>query len=165
MKLSPETNAIFNSTCLNKIESKIIGEFAGTDVHLLPGEEFHEVIRYGCTYVTRSDSRSYLVATNYIEHIYTIHRRTPKSYVVSYKTSIIYAYCSAHNEVFKIVTQMPDLLGFKSKRIFPFCGTWCQDHITSLYNILQQATIHKVTPENTYLSHPCAWPKLVHIRV
>lgn len=121
MKLSKESIAILNSTTLNKVEAKIIGEFSGHDVDLLPGQIFEEPFKRGRTFafVKSSHAFSTILGSNFVFHRYTVVRRTPKSYMVRYKETVVYCVSQTSNTIYLFQFVSDRLQHPNPHRVFP----------------------------------------------
>ena len=95
---------------------RIIGEFAGCDLHLKPGQFFFDYTASGRTYVNL-DGLTLFIGDNMNISKWLIKKRTPKSYVVEYDSTLVN--CEVQTgRVYRFITTFEQLNG--SRRIFPF---------------------------------------------
>lgn len=134
MQLSKSAHIILEKSQLPLILCKLVGEFAGTDVALLRGDSFFELERGGTTFVALDEKR-YVLGDNIHVHQWLVKRRTPKSYVIQYKDTVVVCEngwaCYKYNAVSK-------KLEGKEKRIFPFRRKLKNDQKNVVSNIIER---------------------------
>ena len=92
MKLSKQSQAVNVIARLGTDLSRLVGEFAGNDLALLPGDSFYDIEIGGFSHVKMA--RHFGLYTGIIGknlHIneWIVKRRTPESYVVRYEKTVI----------------------------------------------------------------------------
>ena len=91
--LSKKSREVELATGIGVDLSRLVGEFAGTDLTLLPGECFYDIELGGYSFVKMAQDfglYSGIIGKNIHVNEWVVKKRTPKSYVVQYKqTSII----------------------------------------------------------------------------
>jgi len=120
MILSKYTQPLFDLTALDRNSCKLIGEFAGNDVHLQRGDSYYVLCEGLNTYVkTAFNNHMFgsLLGRNRHLHLFEVLRRTPCSYVAKYKHTIIICH-SNKGDVYKFRKIFSHMKG-KVKRFFP----------------------------------------------
>ena len=120
MSLSKTSNEVLATAKIGKDLSRLVGQFAGTDLELLPGSTFYEIEMGGHSYIKCNDFGIYsgLVGRNIHVNEWVVKKRTPKSYIVKYsKTTVV-----CESDYFVSYKYMAELPNYKNveKRIFPF---------------------------------------------
>jgi len=120
MSLSKTSNEVLATAKIGKDLSRLVGQFAGTDLELLPGSTFYEIEMGGHSYIKCNDFGIYsgLVGRNIHVNEWVVKKRTPKSYIVKYsKTTVV-----CESDYFVSYKYVVELLHYKNKekRIFPF---------------------------------------------
>ena len=120
MSLSKTSNEVLNTAKIGKELSRLVGEFAGTDLELLPGSKFYEIERGGYSYIKYKDLGLYrgVIGRNLHVNEWVVKKRTPESYIIKYnKTTVV---CESDYFVsYKYVAELPNYKNVE-KRIFPF---------------------------------------------
>ena len=120
MSLSKTSNEVLNTAKIGKELSRLVGEFAGTDLELLPGSKFYEIERGGYSYIKYKDLGLYrgVIGRNLHVNEWVVKKRTPESYIVKYsKTTVV---CESDYFVsYKYEAELPNYKNVE-KRIFPF---------------------------------------------
>ena len=120
MNLSKFSQPILEVTQLDRNTCKLVGEFAGNDVHLLRGGHYYVLESGHHTFVkTEINNQMYRaqLGENRHIHVFEVKRRTPCSYVTMYKHTLII--CHSHRgEVFKFRKIFCHLKG-RRRRFFP----------------------------------------------
>ena len=120
MKLSKHSQPILGATMLDRNMCKLIGEFAGNDVHMRRGGEYYVLKSGRQTFVkTVYHDHTYrgILGQNRYVHVFEVKRRTPCSYVAQYKHSVIICHARL-NKIFKFKTVFGELKGY-IRRFFP----------------------------------------------
>ena len=120
MSLSKTSNEVLATAKIGKDLSRLVGQFAGTDLDLLPGSKFYEIERGGNSFIKCKDLGLYsgLVGRNIHVNEWIVKKRTPESYIVKYsKTTVV-----CESDYFVSYKYVVELLHYKNveKRIFPF---------------------------------------------
>lgn len=130
MKLSKSAQALYENSALSAIAAKLVGEFAGTDVALLPGA-FHYTLtdgRFSYRYMTHGDRMcAQQVGENRHLHCWRIKRRTPCSYVTAYDHTVVVVH-GRHGVCRKFTFEFPRLKGMQ-RRFFPGSNLDVQTHL------------------------------------
>ena len=119
MKLSKSARAVAESAELSGIAAKLIGEFAGTDVSLLPGDVYYTLVPGGRTFNKfERDGTLYAnnVAENQYLHEWKVRRRTPCSIVTEYWRTVVI--CHGIDTCRKFTYTLPSHRGWM-RRFFP----------------------------------------------
>ena len=119
MHLSKTSDEVLNTAKIGKELSRLVGEFAGTDLELLPGAKFYDIESGGFTYIKSTFGiYSGIIGRNLHVNEWIVKKRTPKSYIVKYsKTTVV---CESDYFVsYKYVAELPNYKNVE-KRIFPF---------------------------------------------
>ena len=120
MSLSKTSNEVFNIAKIGTELSRLVGEFAGTDLELLPGSKYYEIERGGHSYIKCKDFGLYsgIIGRNFHVNEWIVKKRTPKSYIVKYSNTTVV--CESDYFVsYKYVAKLPNYKNVV-KRIFPF---------------------------------------------
>ena len=121
MSLSKKSKAVAQTSGLSTDLCRLVGEFVGADLPLLPRMKFYDMEVGGHTYVRASKRFGFytcMVGKNLHLNEWIVKKRTPKSYVVQYSQSIIV--CESELGVtYKFHADVPEHKN-KVKRIFPF---------------------------------------------
>ena len=99
---------------------RLVGEFAGNDVHLQRGDEYY-VLESGRYTHINTEVNNQLVGARLGEnrhvHAYKVIRRTPCSYICSYKHTIVI--CHGRWNVWKFSYVFENLMKQRARRFFP----------------------------------------------
>lgn len=121
MHLSPKSKIVAEITGIGKDLSRLVGEFGGTDLHLLPGDSFYDISMGGYSFVKMARDfglYSGIIGKNIHVNEWLVKKRTPKSYVVEYRRTVVvcetdfgltYKYCAKLSGYDKCI-----------RRVFPF---------------------------------------------
>ena len=119
--LSKKSSVVELVTGIGVDLSRLVGEYTGTDLSLLPGEFFYDVDEGGYSFVRMAQDLglySGIIGKNIHVNEWIVKKRTPHSYIVTYKqTSVI---CETD---FGLTYRYPAVLKeYKNRvrRIFPF---------------------------------------------
>ena len=130
MKLSKSASALYENCCLTAIAAKLVGEFAGTDVSLLPGA-FHYTLtdgEYSYRYLTHEGRMcAHQVGENRHLHCWRVKRRTPCSYVTVYDHTVVVVH-GRRGVCRKFNFNFPHLTGME-RRFFPGSHLDVQTHL------------------------------------
>ena len=113
IKLSKHTQPLLESTPLDVNSCKLVGEFAGTDVHLLRGSLYYVLESGQHTFVKTTFGGNIYgsrLGENRHIHVFEVLRRTPCSYVAKYNHTLVICHCSNRTDVFKFRTIFQHLL-------------------------------------------------------
>ena len=121
IKLSKHTQPLLESTPLDVNSCKLVGEFAGTDVHLLRGSLYY-VLESGQHTFVKTTFGGHIYGSRLGEnrhiHVFEVLRRTPCSYVAKYNHTLIICHCRNRKDVFKFRTIFQHLKEL-TRRFFP----------------------------------------------
>jgi len=121
IQLSKYTQPLLECTPFDCNTCKLVGEFAGNDVHLLRGGQYYVLHSGKNTFVRmKIDGMRYgsRLGENRHIHVYEVVRRTPCSYVTKYVHTIIICHSLNRKDVFKFRKIFCHLNG-KTRRFFP----------------------------------------------
>ena len=136
MKLSKGTQQVYDLTTLDRNSCKIVGEFAGNDVHLQRGDNYYVLQQGQSTYVKTKLNNKFFGArlgTNRHLHVMIVQRRTPCSYVTEYSHTIITCH-SSRGSVYTFRTEFPHLKG-RMRRFFPNRTLDVQKHLSEYISL------------------------------
>lgn len=119
MSLSKTSGAVLTTANIGTDLSRLVGEFCGTDLYLLPGSKFYDMERGGFTFIKcELGLYSGIIGRNCHVNEWIVKKRTPKSYIVEYsRTTVV-----CESDYFVSYKYMVELPKYKNlvKRIFPF---------------------------------------------
>ena len=119
--ISKSAEAVRIYTVLGTELSRLVGEFMGADLSLLPHQNFYDVELGGHTYIHANGKfglYTCLMGRNIYIHEWVVKQRTPKSYVVRYSQTIII--CEGGDDVaYKYHCKLQEKKDIV-KRIYPF---------------------------------------------
>ena len=137
IKLSKYTQPILECTPFDRNTCKLVGEFAGNDVHLLRGEKYYVLHSGENTFVRmKLDGHTYAsrLGENRHVHVFEVVRRTPCSYVTEYLHTIIICHSLNQKDVFKF-RKVFNHLKDKTRRFFPNRKLDVQKYLTEYVNM------------------------------
>ena len=119
MNLSKTSEAVRTTAKIGTDLSRLVGEFCGTDLYLLPGSKFYDTEKGGFSFI-KCDLGLYsgIIGRNFHVNEWIVKKRTPKSYIVQYsRTTVV-----CESDYFVSYKYMVELANYKNlvKRIFPF---------------------------------------------
>ena len=157
MKLSKYSEPILEKTGLDANCCKIIGEFAGNDVHMLRGEMYY-VLETGKNTFVKTNSFNSKLGDNRHLHVFEIKRRTPCSYVTEYRYTLIICHSNT-GVVFKFKTTFLSLKGLK-RRFFPNrqmdVQVYLQEYANMNFSALPEKIVCEYRHGNFYVD-PFEW--------
>ena len=121
MKLSKQSNIVVSTTPLGTDLSRLVGEFAGYDLALLPGDSFYDIEIGGFSHVKLARDfglYSGVIGKNLHINKWLVKRRTPESYLVQYvETAVV---CETDfGLTYKYRADLP-IYNKAVRRVFPF---------------------------------------------
>lgn len=119
MSLSRKSKAVFTATGLSTDLCRLVGEYLGSDLALLPKQNFYDIEIGGKSYIKFPNWNGYNfpVGTNLHLNEWIVKKRTPKSYVVAYSKTIVICE-NLKGITYKFSAHIPEL--DRVRRIFPF---------------------------------------------
>ena len=119
--LSKQSREVERATGIGVDLSRLVGEYIGTDLPLLPGECFYDIELGGYSFVKMAQDfglYSGIIGKNIHVNEWVVKRRTPQSYVVKYRqTSVI---CETDfGLTYKYYAVLKEHVN-RVRRIFPF---------------------------------------------
>ena len=119
MNLSKKSREVAETTGIGVDLSRLVGEYAGNDLYLLPGQCFYDIEMEGYSFVKTTPDlgwNSGIIGKNIHVNEWIVKKRTPKSYVIRYNQTAVV--CETD---FGLTYKYRAILPKKNvRRVFPF---------------------------------------------
>jgi len=123
MSLSKRSRALYHTSTLSTDLCRVIGEYAGNDLHLKPRQMFYDLEIGGLSYISCNfEGFRCVLGKNVHLNEWIVRSRTAKSYVLEYVSTVVV--CAGDiGLTYRFKCELDKYKGNKVRRVFPFRRT------------------------------------------